>query len=152
MNELAFRDAREADIAAILALGDAGRPPGVDAAPSDPQDPAYAQAFARIDADPSHRLIVGEQDGLIVGTLQVSIIPGLPRRGLTRGLLENVHVHPDRRGQGIGAAMIDWAIKECRAAGCGLVQLTSDKRRPDAHRLYRRLGFEATHDGFKLFL
>ena len=88
----------------------------------------------------------------MVGTLQVTIIPGLPRFGMKRGLLENVHVRPDQRGNGIGTQMVQWAISYCREAGCGLVQLTSNKLRLDAHRFYRTLGFEATHEGFKLFL
>jgi len=152
MSDLTFRDATSEDIVAILALSDAGRPTGVTLVKSDASDPVYAAAFERIAADPNNRLIVMEQEGEIIGTLQITIIPGLTKGGLTRGLLENIHVKPDCRGQGLGSALVDWAIGECRAAGCGLVQLTSDKRRPDAHRFYGRLGFEATHEGFKLVL
>lgn len=152
MSELSLRDAVAADIAAILALSDAGRPAGAAPVTSEASDPAYAAALNRIAADPNNRLIVMERGGEIIGTLQITLIPGLTRGGLTRGLLENVHVRPDCRGQGLGSALVGWAIGQCRAAGCGLIQLTSDKRRPDAHRFYGRLGFEPTHEGFKLVL
>jgi GNAT superfamily N-acetyltransferase len=149
-----FRDARLGDVPAILALSDAGAPPGSErrADPGSYADPRYAAAFAAIDADPAHRLIVAESDGEIVGTLQISIIPGLPNFGLARGLLENVHVRPDQRGKGLGTAMMGWAIAYCRERGCGLVQLTSNKARSEAHRFYEALGFVKSHEGFKLRL
>ncbi|MNL46384.1 aminoalkylphosphonic acid N-acetyltransferase [compost metagenome] len=80
------------------------------------------------------------------------MIPGLPRFGMTRGLLENVHIRADQRGNGLGSEMVLWAIAQCRDAGCGMVQLTSNKVRLDAHRFYQRLGFAASHEGFKLYL
>ena len=112
----------------------------------------YLRAFDAIDADPAHLLVVAELDGEVVGTLQLSVLPSLPHRGAFRGQLEGVHVRADQRGGGLGAAMVGWAVKEARRRGCGQVQLTSQKRRTDAHRFYERLGFARSHDGFKLML
>ncbi|HVW93422.1 MAG TPA: GNAT family N-acetyltransferase, partial [Devosia sp.] len=119
---------------------------------ADAQDEAYQAALAAINADPNQELIVAELDGTPVGTFQLSYIPGLMRQGMWRGQIESVHVSPDRRSKGIGGEMMRWAIERCRARGCGLVQLTSNKSRTDAHRFYNRLGFAQTHEGFKLFL
>ena len=110
----------------------------------------YVRAFEAIDADPAHLLLVGEADGRVVATMQLSILPGLARRGALRAQIEAVRVHADLRGSGLGAALVSWAIGEAQRRGCALVQLTSDKRRPEAHRFYSRLGFVASHEGFKL--
>jgi ribosomal protein S18 acetylase RimI-like enzyme len=112
----------------------------------------YQEAFDEIDADPSEELIVAERNGSVVGTLQLSIIPGLSRAGSKRGMVEAVRVHKSARGSGLGTTLMEWAIEESRARGCALVQLTSDKSRAGAHRFYERLGFSATHEGFKLKL
>jgi GNAT superfamily N-acetyltransferase len=153
MPDLIFRDATPADLATMLMLSHAGDARGADTPPLDPQtlsDPRYRAAFDAITADPNHRLIVAERDGEVVGTLQISFIPGLPRLGMTRGVLENVHIRADQRGNGLGSQMVQWAIQRCREAGCGMVQLTSNKVRLDAHRFYEKLGFAKTHEGFKL--
>jgi len=113
---------------------------------------AYAAAFRSIDADPAHMLVVAEQDGQIVGTFQLSFLPGLARRGTLRAQIEAVRVAENQRGAGLGAAMMEWAIAEARRRGCALMQLTSDKARPDAHRFYAGLGFVASHEGMKLYL
>jgi GNAT superfamily N-acetyltransferase len=113
---------------------------------------AYAAAFLAIDSDPAHLLIVAESAGEIVGTLQLSFLPGLARRGALRAQIEAVRVAQSFRGSGLGAAMMHWAIDEARRRGCGLVQLTSDKSRTGAHRFYQRLGFVASHEGMKLAL
>jgi GNAT superfamily N-acetyltransferase len=113
---------------------------------------AYTAAFRSIDADPAHVLVVAERDGQIVGTLQLSFLPGLARRGALRAQIEAVRVAQSERGSGLGAAMMEWAIDEARRRGCALVQLTSDKTRMDAHRFYARLGFVASHEGMKLAL
>ena len=115
-------------------------------------DCCYRDAFAAIEGDPNQLLAVAERGGRVVGVLQLSFIPGLTRRGSWRGQIEGVRVAEDGRGHGIGRAMLQWAIEECRKRGCGLVQLTSDERRPDAHRFYEALGFRATHRGYKLTL
>jgi GNAT superfamily N-acetyltransferase len=113
---------------------------------------AYRRAFRAIDADPAHLLVVARAGEQLVATLQLSFIPGLARRGALRAQVEAVRVHESFRGRGLGAAMMNWAISEARRRGAGLVQLTSDKSRPDAHRFYAQLGFVASHEGMKLRL
>lgn len=112
----------------------------------------YVQAFEAMDADPAHVLAAVECAGEVIGTFQLSVLPGLARRGALRGQLEGVHVRSDHQGSGIGSAMVRWAIAEARRRGCAVVQLTSQGRRTDAHRFYERLGFTASHVGFKLLL
>jgi GNAT superfamily N-acetyltransferase len=145
-----IRRAVAGDVAAIVALIAADQigqdRDGGDLAP-------YTQAFAAIDADPAQLLVVvADAAGAVVGTLQLSFIPGLARRGALRAQIEAVRVAQRLRGRGIGSALLGWAIEEAGRRGCALVQLTSDKRRDGAHRLYRRVGFIASHDGFKLRL
>ena len=110
----------------------------------------YRKAFEVIDGDPSEFLAVAERHGEVVGTLQLSLLPGLSRRGALRAQIEGVRVARTARGLGLGPVLMGWAIEEARRRGCVLVQLTSDKARPDAHRFYDRLGFVATHEGYKL--
>ena len=155
MTDLTFRDADPADIPTIIGLSHAGDARGKDTPPLDPatlDDPRYRAAFDEIIADPKHRLIVAEKGGEVVGTIQLSFIPGMPNLGMKRGLLENVHIRSDQRGTGLGTQMVIWAIERCREAGCGVVQLTSNKLRLDAHRFYEKLGFAKSHEGFKLKL
>ena len=95
---------------------------------------------------------MAELGGEVVGTFQRSLIPGLVARGRTRMKIESVHVRGDLRSRGIGAAMMSFAIEEARRAGAGLVELGSNKQRVEAHRFYERLGFNKTHEGFKLLL
>ena len=113
---------------------------------------AYLTAFRAVDRDPAQLLVVAEAGHGVVGTMQLSFIPGLARRGALRAQIEAARVHPDYRGRGLGAAMFTWAIDEARRRGCALVQLTTDKSRPAAHRFYERLGFVASHEGMKLAL
>ncbi|HEV7195695.1 MAG TPA: GNAT family N-acetyltransferase [Pedococcus sp.] len=113
---------------------------------------AYERAFAAIDADPAHRLVVLEDDGMVVGTLQLSFLPGLSRGGAWRGQIEAVRVASSHRGHGLGERLVGWAVEESRRRGCALVQLTTDKSRGDAHRFYARLGFEPSHEGLKMTL
>ena len=147
-----MRRARVDDLPAIVALladdmiGQERESAGLERAPE------YAAAFAAIDCDPHQLLAVAEHEATVVGMLQLSFIPGLSRRGMRRGQIESVRVARGERGGGIGRQMFDWAIAQCRERGCGLVQLTSDKRRPDAHRFYEALGFTASHEGYKLDL
>lgn len=117
-----------------------------------PPSPKYEQAFIAINSDPNQFLAVAEQGGVLVGCLQLSFIPGLSRVGLWRGQIESVRIASSRRGSGLGRTLIEWAIQECRNRGCGLVQLTTDKARPDALRFYESLGFSASHIGLKLTL
>ena len=148
--DYAVRHARRGDVAAIVALIAADQigatRDGGDLAP-------YERAFAAIDADPAQLLVVvTDVSGAVGGTLQLTFIPGLARRGGLRAQIEAVRVREDLRGGGVGHALFAWAIDEARRRDCVLVQLTSDKRRAEAHRFYGRLGFTASHDGFKLRL
>ncbi|MFE2940618.1 GNAT family N-acetyltransferase [Streptomyces sp. NPDC059255] len=148
MNDLEIRTAVPDDIPAIVALlaDDA-----LGAQRESPDDlTPYTAAFARLAADPNQHLVVAVRGHRVVGTLQLTIIPGLSRRGATRSLIEAVRVHSDERGSGLGTRFIEWAIDVSRREGCQLVQLTSDATRTDAHRFYERLGFNASHVGFKL--
>lgn len=112
----------------------------------------YRAAFKALDADPNQHLVVAESDGRVVGCLQLTLVPGLSRRGSTRAIIEGVRIGSSERGGGLGTTLIRWALDESRRLGADLVQLTSDRARTDAHRFYERLGFEATHLGFKLRL
>jgi GNAT superfamily N-acetyltransferase len=144
-----FRRATAADLPAIVALL-ADDPLG--ATREDARAPlaaAFTDAFAAIAADANQLLAVAEEGGRVVGTLQLSFIPGLARRGAWRAQIEAVRVAADRRGTGLGERFFGWAVDQARARGCRLVQLTTDKSRPDAHRFYERLGFVATHEGYK---
>jgi GNAT superfamily N-acetyltransferase len=146
-----LRHARADDVAAIVDLLAADQLGATRDGIRDSADlAAYIDAFHAIDADPAHLLIVAETGGRIVGTLQLSFLPGLARRGALRAQIEAVRVADDSRGNGLGRAMMQWAIEEARRRGCALVQLTSDKARTDAHRFYERLGFVASHEGMKL--
>lgn len=141
-----FRRATAADLDAIVALLADDM---LGATREKPGDPVYAAAFAAIEADPNQFLAVVEEAGRIVGCLQLSFIPGLSRRGMWRGQIESVRIAASQRGAGLGRRMFEWAIETCRARGCGLVQLTTDKARPDARRFYESLGFTASHEGMK---
>jgi GNAT superfamily N-acetyltransferase len=112
----------------------------------------YETAFAAVDADPAHLLVVADDGGDVVGTLQLTFVPGLSRGGALRAQVESVRVAATARGRGLGEAMLRWCADEARRRGAALVQLTTDKRRTDAHRFYERLGFVASHEGFKLEL
>lgn len=152
MTELTFRRATEADVPDIIAML-ADDMLGASREATGPESlPTYLSAFRAIDADPNQFLLVVEDGGRIVGTLQLTFIAGLSRGGLKRGLIEAVRVASDRRGDKIGEAMIAWAIETCRRESCGIVQLTTDKSRTDAHRFYDRLGFEPSHIGYKMML
>lgn len=149
---LSFRRATEADLPAIIAmladdaLGKAREDTSV------PVADCYRTAFAAIASDPNQFLAIAERDGAVVGTLQISFLPGLSHQGLWRGQIESVRVSAEARGGGIGREMLDWAIAACKERGCGMIQLTSDKSRRDAIRFYEGLGFTASHEGFKLKL
>ena len=150
MDDIAIRPAARDDILAIVALL-ADDPLGRTR--EDPGDlAAYLAAFDDIAAQHGNSVLVAEQEGHVIGCLQLTVIPGLARHGAKRGQIEGVRVSAACRGLGIGERLIRHAIEASRAAGCTLVQLTSDKSRPDAHRFYERLGFVASHAGFKLSL
>lgn len=119
---------------------------------ADPLPAEYTRAFAAMQAQGGNHLLVAAIGDDIVGCLQLTVLPGLSRLGAMRGQIEGVRVASTHRGQHIGEAMVRHAIERSRAAGCSLVQLTSDVTRTDARRFYERLGFQATHVGMKLAL
>lgn len=149
MSSATFRLARVADLPTILALladdAIARSRTGYTVEAS----PEVRAAFDEISADPNNELVVGVRDGEVIATLQLTYIPGLSRGGMRRALVEAVRVRSDLRGQRIGEQLMQDAMERARARGCGLMQLTTDKRRTDAHRFYARLGFEASHEGMK---
>ncbi|MFB7783078.1 GNAT family N-acetyltransferase [Streptomyces vinaceus] len=149
-DEPAIRPATEEDLPAIVALL-ADDPLGATRESPDDLTP-YLAAFKRLADDPHQRVVVAVRENRVVGTLQLTIVPGLSRKGATRSIIEGVRVHADERGSGLGTRFIQWAIEESRRENCQLVQLTSDVTRTDAHRFYERLGFTASHVGFKLSL
>ncbi|WP_163878795.1 GNAT family N-acetyltransferase [Rhizobium laguerreae] len=145
-----FRLARLSDLAAIVRLLGDDDLGGAREIVSDPVDARYLSAFAAIEADANQLLAVAtDAADQVVGSLQLSFLPGLSRTGMWRGQIESVRVARDLRGSGLGAQFIEWAIAQCAERGCGLVQLTSDKARRDAIRFYERLGFLASHEGLK---
>ncbi|GGX45173.1 MULTISPECIES: GNAT family N-acetyltransferase [Streptomyces] len=150
MGDLEIRPAATDDIPAIVGML-ADDPLGARRESLDDLTP-YLAAFERLTGDPNQHLVVAVREGRVIGTLQLTVIPGLSRRGATRSIIEAVRIHADERGSGLGTRLIEWAIDESRRQNCQLVQLTSDKSRTDAHRFYERLGFAASHAGFKLEL
>lgn len=147
-----FRPARADDLDAIIALLADDELGQSRERVSIPTDPAYLDAFAAIAADPNQLLAVVEDEAGLAGCLQISFIPGLSRLGMWRGQIESVRIASRLRGAGLGRQMLEWAVEQCRARNCQLVQLTSDKSRTDALRFYENLGFVASHEGFKLAL
>ena len=152
MKAITIRRAAAVDLASIVqmladdSLGSGREDPGL------PLEGAYLTAFEAISADPNQLLAVATAGDEIVGTLQLSFIPGLSRRGAWRGQIEAVRISGAHRNMGLGEQLFLWAIDECRARGCSLVQLTTDASRTDAHRFYERLGFVGSHVGYKLSL
>lgn len=150
MGDLEIRPAVADDIPAIVEmladdpLGSTRESPG-DLTP-------YLAAFERLAVDPDQHQVVAVREGRVIGTLQLTIVPGLSRKGALRSIIEGVRVHADERGSGLGTRFIEWAVDESRRQGCQLVQLTSDATRTDARRFYERLGFTASHVGFKMEL
>ncbi len=155
MSTVIVREARAEDvprIAALIAMGNASRPMTAAEAEAEGRLPAYAEAFARVAASEANHLFVAEADGRVVGTYQLTVLPGIAERGRTRGKIESVHVDPTLRGTGVGAVMMRHALEVARQVGIGLIELSSNKSRTDAHRFYERLGFAKSHEGFKMVL
>ncbi|MEO1135555.1 MAG: GNAT family N-acetyltransferase [Pseudomonadota bacterium] len=152
MTGVEFRDARIEDLRSIIDLisdDDLGRQRELTKGPLADE---YRQAFDAISGDPNQLMVVGERHGEVIAYMQISFIPGLSRKGAWRGQLESIRVASHLRGQGIGTAFLRCAIELCRQRDCRLVQLTSDRRRANALRLYEQLGFVASHNGLKLEL
>lgn len=143
---LAFRVAGRRDVAAAVdLLRDDGLGQMRETAPPE----VYLAAFAEMMAMPGNRLIVGEREEQIVATYQITIIPGISLAGSRRAQIEGVRVASALRGQGIGGLLVADAEKRARAAGAALLQLTMNQNRDEARRFYERVGFVASHFGFK---
>ncbi|MGN7413189.1 GNAT family N-acetyltransferase [Paenibacillus sp. SAF-068] len=112
----------------------------------------YIEAFAKIEQQIGNSLIVAIDNDVVVGCLQLTIIPGISRLGATRGQIEGVRVDKNYRSKGVGEELFRYAINQAKTLGCTLIQLTTDKQRKGAHKFYERLGFIASHDGMKLVL
>lgn len=150
MPKITLREARREDVAAIVALL-ADDHLGADReVVSDPPAPDYLNAFDKIAGDPRNLLAVAEDaDGTVVGTLQMTFIPGLSNQGAELALIEAVRVDSNLRGSGLGGQMIDWAMDEARRRGCRFVELFTHVSRVDAQRFYEKLGFERSHAGMR---
>jgi GNAT superfamily N-acetyltransferase len=147
MGDLEIRAAVVDDIPVIVGML-ADDPLGAQRESPDDLAP-YLAALERLKGDPNQHLVVAVREGRVVGTLQLTVIPGLSRKGSTRSIIEGVRIHADERGSGLGTQLIEWAVAESRRQNCQLVQLTSDHTRTDARRFYERLGFTASPVGFK---
>ena len=153
--EIAIRPARREDVMRIAALimhGSAAETMTPAEIEAEAAHPSYLQAFEEVEASPANHLFVAERDGVVLGTCQVTLIPGLAARGRKRAKLESVHVAPESRGLGIGALMMAAAVTFAKERGAGLIELNSNKNRLDAHRFYRNLGFDQSHEGFKIIV
>ncbi|WP_221121352.1 GNAT family N-acetyltransferase [Rhizobium lentis] len=148
--DILIREACKEDLPALVALIAALGGHGDTTDPEAFSD--YARAFAVIEASPNQTLYVAERRGEVVGTFQTMLTTSLTGRGASAMIIEAVQTRADMRGQGIGNAMIEFAITEAKGRGARLVQLTSNAIRKDAHRFYERLGFKASHLGFKMAL
>ncbi len=149
MSSTLIRHATSADLPAIITMladDELGRR---REGASSPPDQRYVDAFNAIEHDPNQTLIVADDNGVPVGCLQLTFIPGLSRLGMWRGQIESVRIAATHRGSGLGRQMIEWAIDQSRQRGCGLIQLQTDKTRTRAVSFYASLGFEASHEGMK---
>lgn len=152
MKPIILRAARRDEVPAIVAMFVDDKLGGKREVLADPLPRFYYDAFDEMAKDPNNHQLIAERDGRIVGTFQLTFIRGLGRRGAKRAQIESVRVASALRGGGIGREMMLRAVELARAEGCTLVQLTTDKTRPEAHRFYERLGFVASHEGMKLNL
>lgn len=146
-----FRKATRSDVPAIVQLLANDKLGQLREDFRDPLPDSYYQAFDKINGDAHQELMVIEDDKQeVIGTLQLSFIPYLTYRGGTRAQIEAVRVREDQRGKGLGEQLFQWAIERARSQGAHVLQLTTDKKRPDALRFYEKLGFKASHEGMKL--
>jgi GNAT superfamily N-acetyltransferase len=150
--DIIFRKARRADLHSIVRLladDDLG---SQRERYENPLPESYYSAFAQIDGDPNHELIVAERSGEVIGTLHLMFLPSISYQGGLRAQVESVRVDKRFQNQGIGSEMMRWSIERAKQCGAHVVQLTTHKTRLDAHRFYERLGFKGTHLGMKMML
>ncbi len=147
-----FRIARRGDLPAIVRMLADDALGATRERYETPLPAGYLAAFDAIDSDPNNELVVAQLDGRVVGVMQLTFIPYLTYQGRRRALIEGVRIDSTVRSRGVGRQMFEWAIERSRERGCHLLQLTTDKTRPDALRFYQSLGFVASHEGMKLQL
>ena len=145
---VSIRRARRDDVPAIIAMLADDRLGSARERIEDPLPPSYYKAFETVDRDPNIELVIAaDGEGVVVGCLQLCVLPGLSSQGASRGLIEDVRVASQCRSRGIGEQLVQWAIGEARARGCKLVELLTHNSRVDAQRFYERLGFQRSHVG-----
>jgi len=149
--EIRFRKAQKDDLPFIVEMLANDKLGAIREKFTTPLPAQYIEAFHNISNDLNQELIVVEDDqNIIIGTLQLSFIQYLTYQGGTRAQIEAVRIKEDKRGEGIGEIMFKWAIKRAQERGAHLLQLTTDKQRPEALKFYEKLGFMASHEGMKL--
>ncbi|MEO6842613.1 MAG: GNAT family N-acetyltransferase [Bradyrhizobium sp.] len=147
-SSITIRQARRDDLRAIVAMLADDRLGSARERLEDPLPRCYFEAFERVDRDPQIQLVVAvDHESVVVGCLQLCILPGVSSQGASRGLLEDVRVASHCRSRGIGEQLVQWAVGEARARGCKLVELLTHHTRVDAQRFYERLGFQRSHVG-----
>lgn len=151
-SEIQFRDAIRQDMPDIVRLLSDDPLGSQRESDTSPLPQSYYSAFEAIDRDSNNELVVVESSGSIIGVLQLTFIPYLTYCGSWRALIEGVRIDRKCRSLGIGQKLISWAIERSKQRGCHMIQLTSDKNRPEAIRFYERLGFVSSHEGLKLHL
>ncbi len=148
ISKVTIRRARREDVPAIVGMLADDPLGGPRERIEDPLPPSYYAAFEAVERDPNIQLVVAEDgEGVVVGCLQLCILPGLSSQGASRALIEDVRVASRCRSRGIGEQLVQWAVAEARGKGCKLVELLTHHARVDAQRFYERLGFARSHLG-----
>ena len=149
-----IRTATKNDLARILELYQQLAIPPVD--DTDKQDPvldSHRQAFADIMALPGCEVIVAEEDGQVIGTSMLTIVPNLTHNGKSWIIVENVVVDNKCRRTGAGKLLMEYIKTKALETGCYKIQLMSDKRRvEEAHKFYKAIGYNDTAEGFRMYL
>ncbi|MCG8493977.1 MAG: GNAT family N-acetyltransferase [Sneathiellales bacterium] len=152
MTEIIIRKAKEKDLLSVVRLLADDQLGSVREDASEPIAGFYLDAFKRMDEQKGNDLFVVERHNNVIGCMQLTLIAGVSRKGMTRCQIEGVRISADHRSSGLGQKMMDFALQYAKDNHCGLVQLTTDKSREDAHRFYENLGYKASHIGMKLDL
>ena len=147
-----FREANQEDLPAIIELFYDDKLGKTREKPSESVSKPYLSAFEEISDDKNNTIYVAEHDSRIIGVMQLTMISTLTRNGTKRAQIEGVRIHSDCRGQGFGSKLMQFAIEKAKESGCGIVQLTTDKSREEAHQFYLQLGFSDDHLGMKIFI
>jgi len=150
ISPVTIRAARRDDVGTIVMMLADDPLGGARERIEDPLPPSYYRAFEALAQDPNIQLVVAEDNGSVIGCLQLCILAGLSSQGASRALIEDVRVAGHCRSRGIGEQLVQWALAEARAKGCRLVELLTHHSRVDAQRFYKRLGFQSSHVGMTL--